>query len=209
MNYRVTISLPCFGRPLRTIRAIESIINQDTSGWEAIIMGDNCPHFRLLLNSEYMDQIKKRAKDGGNVINTVDFGETSGGWGYKLTNYAIRHAKGEYLVFLANDDLITPDHLSNYLRIEGTRYEMMYFPSWIDPSSEIRKPKLAPSFIGHSEVIVKTSVAKKAPIHKPKYGHDWDFIYFFVRRGKYKGMEGKPTYHVMHVPNLGTKDVID
>ena len=55
MNYKVTISMPCFGRPLRTKRAINSIINQTEQNWEALVVGDNCSNIQQLIDSgEYM-----------------------------------------------------------------------------------------------------------------------------------------------------------
>mgnify|MGYP003704754731 CR=1 FL=1 len=51
MKPKVTISMPCYGRPIRTKRAINSIINQTEKSWEALIVGDNCPVIQELINS--------------------------------------------------------------------------------------------------------------------------------------------------------------
>ena len=58
-NARITVSMPCFGRPARTKRSIECIINQDINNWEAFIMGDRCPHFQQLIDSGYLEEVKQ------------------------------------------------------------------------------------------------------------------------------------------------------
>lgn len=86
----------------------------------------------------------------------------------------------------------------------------MYFDSYLGPLKHPRVSRLAPSQIGHSEIIVRTSLAKKARPHEPKYGHDWNFIYDIIHNGKgTKSTSTETTYHVMHVPNYGTIDKID
>ncbi len=210
--FRVSISMPCYGRPLRTKRAIESILAQDTNGWEAIIQGDKCPHFQQLIDSGYMNDIAQYARSKGNDIVFRNTSRNYGHCGYRLTNWAVRHNRGKYLTFMANDDLILPNHLSNYLEIEKTDYDYMYFNSYLDPTGEIRMPKLAPSAIGHSEIIVRSSLARKVRQHLPRYGHDWDFINSIVVKSNGNGIKSsneEATYHVMHIPNFGTKDVID
>ena len=47
---RITVCVPIYGRPARTLRAIDCILNQDINNWEAILIGDNCPDFNKLLN---------------------------------------------------------------------------------------------------------------------------------------------------------------
>jgi glycosyltransferase involved in cell wall biosynthesis len=209
-NVRITVSMPCFGRPARTKRSIECIINQDINNWEAFIMGDCCPHFQELIDSGYLEEIKQEQAKKGNIIHYFNAEERGSGCGYQLTNHAIQNASGKYFIFFANDDIILPNHFSNYLEIENTDYDYMYFESWVDPNSTVRTPSLQQSAIGHSEIILKTSLAKELPPHGPRYAHDWDFINDMVSRGKgARSLSVQRTYKVMHVPALGTKDVID
>lgn len=206
----LTISIPCWGRPLRTKRAIECILSQDINGWEALIGGDDCPYFQELIDSGYLEDVKKRAEEKGNILEYYQWMPHEGGCGYKITNHNIQNAKGKYIIFYANDDLILPSHFSNYLEIQHTDLDYMYFDSYVAPIKQPRISKLAPSQIGHSEIIVRTSVAQKARPHNPKYGHDWDFIYDIINIGKGKKSESNlTTYHVMHVPSFGTVDKID
>jgi glycosyltransferase involved in cell wall biosynthesis len=210
MNARITVSLPCFGRPLRTKRSIECIINQNINNWEAFIMGDCCPHFQELIDSGYLETIKQEQALKGNIIHYFNAEVNGGGCGYKLTNYAIQNATGKYFIFYANDDIIFEDHFSNYLEIENTDLDYMFFNSWIDPIDKARDSTIAPSQIGHSEIILTTELAKQLPEHLPTYGHDWEFINAMLKQGKgEKSKSNTLSYRVMHVPSFGTKDEIN
>lgn len=207
---KVTISLPCYGRPQRTLRAIDCIRNQTIVGWEAFIMGDGCPYFQNLIDTGYLKMVKEEEDAKGNKIHFFNNTHNMGGCGYTLTNHAIQYANGEWFVFFANDDIILPNHLENYLSIvENTDATFGYTDTWLDPWNQIRHPQLANCQIGHSEIIARTDVLKKLPPHSAHYGHDWDLIAGLIETGK--GLRGynPPTYYVMHIPNGGTKDTID
>lgn len=210
---RLTLSIPCFGRPERTKRSIDCINNQDTNGWEAFIMGDCCPHFQNLIDSGYLESIKLEQEKKGNIIHYFNAETNGGGCGYKLTNHAISNASGKYFMFYSNDDIILPNHFTNYLEIEKTDLDFMYFNTWVDPRSEVRNSLLEYGHIGHSEIIVKTELAKKITSHNERYGHDWDFIDEMGRLGKGdKSQSENITYKVMSITNYGeiiTKETID
>jgi len=210
MQPRITLSIACYGRPERTKRSIQCILDQDINGWEAFIMGDACPEFQKLIDSGYLQSIKEEQEKKGNIIHFFNAEQNGGGCGYKLINYAIQNATGKYFVFFANDDVILKNHFSNYLEIENTDLDYMFFDSWIDPISKARDSRLAPSVIGHSEIILKTELAKQLPEHSAKYGHDWEFINAMSKQGKgEKSKSQTHSYRVMHVPNLGTRDRIN
>lgn len=209
-NYRITVSMPCYGRPLRTKRSIEAILAQDMQSWEAIVIGDGCPHFQKLIDSGWIYDKQVEAMEKGNKLIAFNASKNTGGCGYKQTNFAIQNARGKYLVFYANDDVILPNHFSHYLEIEDTDLDYMYFNSYVAPVPQVRISELAPARIGHSEIIVKTELARKCSPHQNKYGHDWDFISEIIRHGKGKKSDSQQvTYNIMHVPNYGTVDKID
>lgn len=209
-DVRLTISIPCYSRPERTKRSIQCILDQDVNGWEAFIMGDCCPDFQKLIDNGYLQSIKEEQEKKGNIIHFFNAEVNGGGCGYKLTNHAIQNATGKYFIFFANDDIIDPNHFRNYLEIENTEFDYMFFDSFIDPIGKIRESRLAPSVIGHSEIILKTELAKQLPEHSAKYGHDWEFINNMAKQGKGEKSKSQiQSYKVMHVPNLGTKDRIN
>ena len=208
---RITISIACYGRPERTKRAIQCIMNQDINGWEAFIMGDCCPDFQNLIDSGYLEQIKIEQAAKGNTIHYFNAEINGGGWGNTLINYAIQHAKGNYFCLYANDDIILPNHFRHYLsEIENTSYDMVYYNSKLVPLNDIRNTVLNIGTIAHCDIIVKTSAAKSAPEHNNSYQHDWDFINYINNHGKCKKSDSQnSTYHVMSLPSHPPIDTID
>ena len=88
---RITISIACFGRPERTKRSIQCILDQDINGWEAFIMGDACPDFQKLIDSGYLQSIKEEQEKKGNIIHYFNAETNGGGCGYKLINHAVEN----------------------------------------------------------------------------------------------------------------------
>jgi len=208
---RVTISMPCYRRPQRTIRAIESICNQNINGWEALVVGDGCPYMVDYITSNYFSDIVRSANSNGNSLKMSNNSTNMGGWGYSIINSNIIKAKGEYFVLMSNDDVILPNHLENYLSgIEGTDLDFAYYDTYIEPTERIRDAQLINGGIGHSEIIVRTDFIRQMPPHDSDYGHDWRLIQnMFNATKKYKKIEGKPqTYIVKGVGEL-RDDIID
>jgi len=87
---------------------------------------------------------------------------------------------------------------------------MVYYNSHLAPFNVDRETILAPSCIGHCDIIVKTVTARQMNSHSEKYTHDWDFIYELVTNKKYKKSDSKlATYRVMRLGNGPSIDIID
>jgi len=196
---RLSVSMPCYGRPQRTIRAINCIANQSINGWEALVIGDGCPVMKDFITSGYFNDIRNDCRSRGNDLYLGNNPINKGGHGFAITNHNIEVAKGEYFVFFANDDIILPNHFENYLsQIEGTDLDFVYFNSEVKPTNSLRVSQLQYGMIGHSELIVRTDFLKQMPIHNEHYGHDWALIQSMMLNGKHKKAENCPaTYHVM------------
>lgn len=209
---RVTISLPCWARPQRTIRSIENICTQSINGWEALVVGDGCQWMRLFMESDHCKQLIESAAANGNELNISNLGVREGGCGYHIINQNIQRAKGQYFLFFGNDDVILPTHFENYLSsIEGTDYDFVYLDSFIEPTNSVRVSTICEGNIGHSELIVKTDFLKKMPPHNNQYGHDFTLInnmvnYPNVKYRKFANID--KTYIVKGIGSFRT-DTID
>jgi hypothetical protein len=208
-HFRLTLSMPCYGRRKGTIRAIECIANQTMNSWEALVTGDGCPIMQDFVTSNYFADIVKDCESRGNSLVIKNNRFHNGGHGFHITNENIEKAKGRYFIFYANDDIILPNHFSNYLNsIECTDYDFMYFDSWVNPNNCKRVSRLNYGMIGHSELIIKTSFLKQMPKHNEHYGHDWELISAMAKHGKFaKSISQQTTYHVMSLPNNREKDI--
>lgn len=211
---RISLVIPCYGRPARTRRMIDCISNQTINNFEAFIIGDGCPDFEKLLTDPFYQDFLAKMESLGNRIISFNMDRNYGGCGYHILNYALEKSTGKYFVFGANDDVIANDHLEFYLSgIENTDYDMVYYNSLVLPYEHpIRNSDLSLGHIGHSEIIVKTETAKKMPPHKPEYGHDWLFIKDLIDSGakisKTANTE-KTTYTVMSITGWNIRYRVD
>lgn len=206
---RLTLSMASYGRPQRTIRAINSITNQTINGWEALVIGDGCPVMQDYIDSDYFKDIIKICMYNGNDLIISNNPTNQGGNGYAIINKNIEEAKGKYFVFFANDDIILPNHFENYLsQIEGTDLDFVYFNSQVKPTNSIRFSCLEYGMIGHSELIVRTEFLKQMPTHNEHYGHDWALIQSMMQNGKHKKAKNCPaTYYVMSLSDNREKGI--
>jgi len=196
-DYRITISMPCFGRPKRTVRGINSILEQTITDYEALIVGDGCPVFQNIIDNR--ERLLSPVSSGAKLV-LENLPKNYGSYGYHITNMNIQRAEGEYFLFMANDDLIEPNHFEQRLKyIEDTEYDFVYFNTRIRPDGGyVRKPILERHCIGHSELIIKTSFLKSMPPHRDKYEHDWDLVGDMLSNGaKCRYIDKSPTYTVM------------
>lgn len=203
-KFRVSICMPIWDRPQRTLRAINSVFNQNINGWQLVLIGDGCPKFQQLLDSGYIDKIKVQAIQSGNEVIALNLDKNYGGYGYYARNTFRTLATGEYTIYLDNDDVLKENHLVKYLSgIEKTDFDFCFYDTWIEPINWHREAALAQGKIGHSEVIIKTSSLLRCPEETTEYGHDYTQIQRMVDSGaKYKKWDGAPyTYIVKSMPN--------
>lgn len=206
---RLTVSMPCYGRPQRTIRAINCIANQNINGWEALVIGDGCPVMQDFIDSDYFKDIIETCSYNGNDLIIQNNPINQGGHGFAITNHNIEVAQGKYFVFFANDDIILPNHFENYLsQIENTDYDFVYFDSWVEPRNSKRIAQLQYGSIGHSELIIKTDFLRQMPMHDAEYGHDFALIQTMMQNGKHNRGDGCPlTYKVMSLSDNKEKGI--
>jgi hypothetical protein len=206
---RLTVSMPCFGRPQRTIRAINCIANQSINGWEALVIGDGCPVMKDFIDSNYFKDLIDVCSNNGNDLYIANNPINQGGHGFAITNHNIEVAQGEYFTFFANDDIILPNHFENYLsQIEGTDLDFVYFNSEVKPTNSLRVSRLEYGMIGHSELIIRTEFLRQMPTHNEHYGHDFALIQNMMQNGKHKKAENCPaTYYVMSLSDNREKGI--
>lgn len=209
-EYRLSIIIPCFGRPARTRRIINNVLSQNINNWEAFIIGDGCPKYQTMIQSGEIEFFTELASKNGNKLHMFNFNENKKGYGYFVTNYATKNAKGKYIIYAGNDDILFKDHFEHYLsEIENTDFDMVCYNTFVGPEKRVRKPMLLKNHIGHSEIIVKTDLIRDYE-HSPNYTHDWGLIDYIMNKTKkiHISTSDKYTYVVTHMPNFSI-DIID
>jgi hypothetical protein len=201
---RVSIAIPCFGRPHRTRRMLNCLSKQTMLDFEAFLIGDGCPDFQQLIDSVEFLEWKASLEAAGAKINSFNLDRNYGGHGYYIRNYAISNATAPYIVFVDNDDVIAPDHLEFYLsEIEKTNYVMVYYNTFIDPDNAIRNAELRAAGIGHSEIILSVEAARSVPPQTSEYGHDWQLIEKIIALNKPIKKTSKPQKTTYTVTSIG------
>lgn len=219
-QYDIAICMPCFGRPERTRRAIESIMAQTVNNWEAFIIGDCCPDFENMMaenRSLGAGSWETIADQAGNKIHLFNLPEHKGGFGYFIRNYAIVNNRSKLLVFLDNDDIILPNHFERCIANmkEYGSPALLLQASYCKFNDRLRIPfVIGFGYIGHSEMVINCEAVRssRAVIEQgPNYGHDWELIQNIIKAcGSVVTVTQetvKPTYLVMGAGDLREKEV--
>ena len=198
-NYKLSIIIPCYLRPQRTLRVLDCVVSQSFHPYHCMFISDGCPSFHNqliggLFNKEY---------DNRNKIEFIELDKNYGGWGYMAREKGIELSNSEYTIFVDNDDVILPNHFENYYNsIANTDYDFVYLNTHIEHNNHIRHSKLEFGLIGHSELIIKTSFLKNMLPLKASYGHDYDLVSKMLNAGgKHNKSYNEPTYIVKSIPN--------
>jgi glycosyltransferase involved in cell wall biosynthesis len=104
---KFTIGIPAY-KTIFFKECIDSVLNQDFSDFELIIVDDNSPNdIKSFVNDYNSDKIRyfRNEKNFG-ALHVVD------NW-----NKCLSYANGEYFVLLGDDDKMRPNYLSEFLRL--------------------------------------------------------------------------------------------
>ena len=103
--YKVSIGITTFNRIDMLLEAIESVINQTYSNMEVIIGNDNPNRYLTLANLGLREDKRIRI-----VNQSENLGEI------RNLNYLLSEASGEFFTWLADDDLLHPQHIEILLK---------------------------------------------------------------------------------------------
>lgn len=106
----VSVIMPTYKRAGMICRAIDSVLGQTYANVEVVVANDNDPDSLEAINT---NKQLERYNDNKRVIVVQTSGSTGGG---AARNYAAKHANGEYLAFLDDDDEYLPDKVEKELR---------------------------------------------------------------------------------------------
>lgn len=197
---KISVIMPVYNSDPRLLReAIDSVQRQIYADWELCVVDDCSPseHIRPLLaeiaRSDSRIRVKRRRENGG--IS-------------ECTNTAVNMARGEILVFVDHDDLITPDCLAEVALyyannpeadivysdddkadMEGSRFAPQFKPDFA--------PTLLLSFMymGHVFSVRREIFRELGGFRKPFDGaQDFDFALRATERARHVGHIAKVLY---------------
>lgn len=97
----VSVILTCYNQEAYLAETLDSVLRQTYANWECIVMNDGSNDHSEDIAKQYVDKdsrFKYIYQDNQGVVSA--------------RNNAIRQSKGEYILPLDGDDLISPDYLS-------------------------------------------------------------------------------------------------
>lgn len=117
LRIKFSIILPTFNREKIIRQAIDSVLSQDYSIWELIVVDDGSTDATNEVVSAYQDKrikyFKLKSNEGVN----------------EARNYGLMQSSGDYIVLLDSDNMLTVNILSYYYRlIKEKKYRYVKFP---------------------------------------------------------------------------------
>ena len=116
---KLSIIVPVYNVEEYLEECLESLVNQDYSKYEIIVVNDGSTDNSLKIAKKYEKKYQKLIK----VYDKENGGLSS------ARNFGIKHAKGKYLFFVDSDDYILPNSLNildKYLKEENDIIEFPY-----------------------------------------------------------------------------------
>lgn len=206
MNLKLSLVLPSYGRRELTERAIRSVFAQDFAGAEVFFFGDGCPIYAEIIAQDWFKDLCVLTQD--RLLVWTNQHAPRDGTPTRIINEAVANARGEYFIFMANDDRIAPNHFASYYdfaKANDADLTCTNSTIEIDKATSIRNAQWDFGCVGHSEICVRTALAQCVPPHHRGYGHDWDFIRSVrdaARPDKVLKSPNAPTYFV----NMGPRE---
>ena len=170
MNPLVSIIMPCYNAERYIAQSIESVLAQTYDNWELIITDDGSTDKSVEIVQSYCDKDKRIQLE----VSEINLGPGT------TRNKSIGRARGQYIAFLDDDDLWTPDKLEkqiafmteNQYGFTFTGYEMINENG--NTSGRIvrtdtamdDKKYLKNTLIGCSTVVLNTAII--GPVHMTK-----------------------------------------
>src|SRR5688572_2902565 len=99
----VSVLIRTFNRPQLLLEAVNSVIQQSWANLEVIIVNDNGEDHSALMPANSIDPVR--------TLRWFNL-ETAPGRS-AAANFALQHAKGQYCIFLDDDDWMDPPHIAN------------------------------------------------------------------------------------------------
>lgn len=189
-----SIVIPVYNRAKSIMETLESVLSQDYSSYECIVVDDGS------VDGSELERLVASIKDPRFVYIRQD-----NAGGSAARNTGILKAKGQFIAFLDSDDLFTRDHLSSsrsiaqhapqntciYSQVIVDRGDGVSFlkpPRAIKPDEHMGEYLLCDrGFVQPSSLIVPAALAKQVQFLKGlRFGQDTDFaIRLYLAGGRF------------------------
>ena len=137
---KISVIIPVFNREKELPRALDSLINQQYTDWEAIVVDDGSKDASFAIAQSYQkkdERIKVFTLPHAGLVPT--------------RNFAGEQVRGDWITFLDSDDCYEPDHLS-------------YYSNLIERNPDVSLIKAGARVIGDDTVADKYDLTKQVRV---------------------------------------------
>lgn len=106
----ISVIIPLYNKEAIIERTLMSVLSQDYDNFEVVIVDDGSTDNSLSVVERVFPQIKRKL----NVNTNVDIIKQENGGPSKARNTGVKHAKGDWIVFLDADDELLPGSLTRF-----------------------------------------------------------------------------------------------
>jgi len=194
MPPKVSVIIPTYNRSALLRRTVQSVLNQTFTDYEIVIVNNSSTDdTRKMIESLNDQRIKVYDTQNGGIIASS-------------RNMGIKNSQGDYISFLDDDDLWTPDKLEKqaaYLD-KNPQFFLVYSPVWTIDENDVKKEFLAikrhpregdlfeelvrGNYIPQLTVMIRRVVAEKIGVFntEPEYRSIEDYDYWLRIASRYK-----------------------
>jgi len=187
----VSVVVPTYDRAELLKKAVYSILAQDYTNLEVIIVGDKCP---TLKPEDWMGILKTQVGHA----RAYNLPTNHGAGGAVPRNYAIMYSAGQWIAMLDDDNTWTPDHLSSLYELARQQNKTWAFSSMQVDGVDMKftEPKyqgIDTSCILHRRDFIRKHGAWKSREEAGTYAHDWEIFERWVKANEPWACSKKPT----------------
>lgn len=181
-----TFIVPTIGRSTLE-RTLSSIIAQTVPEWQALVIADCVPEFRLPISDDRIYTLNLRNKHG------------TGNNGGQVRNHGLTNACGDWLAFVDDDDSVDPHYLE-WLREEGADQDLVIFRMRCGPGGHVLPPdtNLHPGYVGISFALRREFQSSKGLWFPNDSGEDWVMLSNARANGARIKVSDRVAYFVRH-----------
>ncbi len=209
---QVSIITPCYNASRYISQTIESVLAQDYTDWEMIIVNDGSKDDSAEIVERYAaldSRIRLIRQPNGGSANA--------------RNHGIREAKGRYIALLDADDLWEPCFLSYQLDFMKKHNAVCVFSSYKrinEDSEEIMRPLICRPFVNYKNMLITNQIGCLTGLYdSQKYGKIYlkeelksvrdDYAYWLdivkLENAAYGNQEVLASYRVITTSTTGNK----
>jgi glycosyltransferase involved in cell wall biosynthesis len=178
----------------KLIRAIDSVVAQTISDWELIVVADNCTETAFCVKQYTDERIKL-------VFSDIKHEK----WSSLCRTIGKDEARGQLILYLDNDDFISPDYLEQITEATKGSDKRLFFVDHFELDKnefKVIRARIAMNSAGTANVIHTKDVQSNWPTDATYGSEDWTFIKRVIAEVTHYEHLNVAGYYIAHKRNI-------